>query len=355
MLLKLILMRSGIVVIAVLCLLSIVEPAGAATQAQFDQVKKAIRAHDLRAVQELTRSEPGVLTFRDSVGNFTLLHIACMNADAKIVSFLLTKQLDANAIDRMNMTPVHWAVVARSVETMKALADGGADLHAGDSVDYLLDDAIGMEDIKMVEYLLSKGFSPNFYSMHVNLPLVSAAWVGNTEIIKRLLDAGGKINLQGNQSESAISTACGRGKPEVVKFLLDHGAEPNGNYPIAAEPMVQVLKMDDIESFKLLLAHGYDLHKQQEVAPLCALARFSDNPAFGDLMLSHHADMNVTERRSLATPMQLAVRYQHRKVMKWLMAHGARMDTADPETDEPVTLALKMQDIESMQMLQSRK
>jgi ankyrin repeat protein len=58
-------------------------------------------------------------------------------------------------------------------------------------------------------------------------PIVSASFDGHIETMKVLLKAGADINQKGYEGKTALMLAAGRGKVELVKFLLENGADVN--------------------------------------------------------------------------------------------------------------------------------
>ncbi len=57
--------------------------------------------------------------------------------------------------------------------------------------------------------------------------LVSACEIGNTEIVKLLLNSGAHVNAADKSGETALWGASERGHVEIVKLLLDNGADVN--------------------------------------------------------------------------------------------------------------------------------
>ena len=58
-------------------------------------------------------------------------------------------------------------------------------------------------------------------------PLIVAAFYGQTEAMKLLVQNGAKLDVQNNQGSTALHTAAFVCRPEAVAFLLEKGANPN--------------------------------------------------------------------------------------------------------------------------------
>lgn len=80
--------------------------------------------------------------------------------------------------------------------------------------------------LDLVDALLYMGFSPNSFKEY-ELPLHCAAREGHLEIVRRLLDAGAKVNALGENISTPLMDAAAAGHADLVQLLLDRGANPN--------------------------------------------------------------------------------------------------------------------------------
>lgn len=89
---------------------------------------------------------------------FTMLHIAVQNRDAKIVQKIIEAGANVNAGYFGQKTALHLAIEERSVPITTCLLNAGADMHAQDSFGYTpLHVAVKANEPLIVELLLSKG------------------------------------------------------------------------------------------------------------------------------------------------------------------------------------------------------
>jgi ankyrin repeat protein len=85
---------------------------------------------------------------------------------------------------------------------------------------------------------LDAGADPNLASSDGETMLITAAYLGNVETVKLLIDSGAKVNIPNAHGDTALASALRgekeRGKlgPEVAKefqsvidYLRSHGAE----------------------------------------------------------------------------------------------------------------------------------
>jgi ankyrin repeat protein len=59
------------------------------------------------------------------------------------------------------------------------------------------------------------------------MDLQAAAWEGNLDVVKILLDKSTNINIKKGEYGSALQTAAWRGHQDIVKILLDCDADVN--------------------------------------------------------------------------------------------------------------------------------
>lgn len=87
-------------------------------------------------------------------------------------------------------------------------------------------------DVVVVKLFLIAGMNPNrrIYdgnSKNRKVPLIEAAFWGNYEMVKSLLDGGADINFIADDNMTALHAAGLNGSAKVIKLLLDKGANIN--------------------------------------------------------------------------------------------------------------------------------
>lgn len=82
----------------------------------------------------------------------------------------------------------------------------------------------------LIEIALTTGANPNRkcrYQGVSHTPIVAAARTGDTDICKRLIEAGADVNKAQSNSETALANAALLGDVAMVQLLLSKGADPN--------------------------------------------------------------------------------------------------------------------------------
>lgn len=185
-------------------------------------------------------------------------------------------------------------------------------------------DAIGI--------LLSAGADPTS-SMSGDL-LRSAADAGNTDAVKKLIDAGTPIRSGDAYEGDALHAACVKGQPDVVRLLLDYGFDISKRCQRYGIPLSTALERDHEDTVKLLLAKGADVNYPAEGYwnPL-AMASENASPALVKLLLDKGA--KIAPRTN---PLAAAAKRGEVEIVKLLLKHGAGINDS---TDDFYGTALK--------------
>ena len=154
--------------------------------------------------------------------------------------------------------------------------------------------------------------------------LISAASMGNTHCVRRLL-ATGMVDVN----------AAKWGEPvhrEVAKLLIESGADLNVPDRNGRTPLHWCIKLGNEEVSNLLVEAGAELNlaDRHGVTPLHEVA-LSGSTLVAQLLIDCDADLNVTDN-DLRTPLHHCSMWReahHEEVAKLLIASGAKLNVAD--------------------------
>jgi ankyrin repeat protein len=264
----------------------------------------------------------------------TALHFAAREGNVRKIRRLIAKDRKLlNKRDKSGMTPLHDAVLSRSLESVKALVDLGAFLNVHDNTDaspivyamenphirdFLLKagaedpskdslcDAVMTENIKKVKRIirsnpaavndLEKGYAP----LHV------AALTGNLELVQLLVEAGADVNQYSQDTENApqlpINIAYKKQTFSVVDYLLEMGS---------IDPLFHKIHQaaidGDIATLEYILTEDPDI--------------------------INYRDFQGT------TPAMYAALYQRKSALKFLISKGANLDTVSDKCETLIDAA----------------
>ena len=176
-------------------------------------------------------------------GRTALIVASFANPSAEVVRMLLAKGANVAVMDQRKATPLNAATFGNDTATIRLLLDASADVQTADTFIGLtpLINAAGNRNLEAVKLLLAKGANVNAVSKTEGLPRISTGIVefggftpllmavpfGPPEIVKTLMDAGAKVNVQDYRSFTPLmlAAATDRANPETVRLLLAHGAD----------------------------------------------------------------------------------------------------------------------------------
>lgn len=198
------------------------------------------------------------------------LALAIFNGHYDLASQLIDRGSNPNQADARGFTPLFWAVDRRNMETapnfpwmvtddplplVKKLLDAGADPNQ------LVNDT---PTARM------RGGSPRIVFA---TPLMRAAFAGDLELTRLLLEYGADPTIKSSDNETALSAAAGTGfvhgyhyqrpyseRLEVIKLLVEtYGLDINWHDDYGITPLMAAGNLGDVPIIQYLIDQGADL------------------------------------------------------------------------------------------------
>ena len=184
--------------------------------AQIGPVEAAILG-DLLAVRRMLDAGADVDT--RTRGGITPLMGAAARGHLDVLTALLIRRVDINAVDEEGQTALTWAVMHEQKEALHLLLDEGADVNlAGENRQFnrQMETSMKRKNLSMDKLFLRRGTTP----------LGAAALHNATDIAELLLDRGAEVNQSCGFNGQAIGMAAMLGHADMVRLLLGRGADP---------------------------------------------------------------------------------------------------------------------------------
>jgi ankyrin repeat protein len=194
---------------------------GMGGQTAFDQavIKKAWPiAHALAAA--------GARVDTDRPDKDTWLYTAVFRKDTSMARELLDCGARLDRVGTSGYLPLQVAAFNGDVDTIELLIAAGARIDASTEYPPALYLALQGKHVNAVRTLINRGASPDVPYKGWS-PLQRAAYTGDVETTRMLLEAGADVNRSTPETPAALLIASGEGQAAVVETLLDAGADVN--------------------------------------------------------------------------------------------------------------------------------
>lgn len=190
-----------------------------------EKIEKSIDQGDASSLQKLLDDAPG-----DLVGTLgrTPLHYAAEKGREKLVELLISREVDLNAREFQDATPLQLAASNAHAEVCKLLLDAGAKTDLPNTFGSLPihSAALGERDQEIrtdiVQRLIAAGSRLDHLNNSAQSPLQIAAAVGNRDLVVLLLDALKQADISDPEDlEFAAEEAEAYGFGEIAKLIRD--------------------------------------------------------------------------------------------------------------------------------------
>lgn len=262
----------------------------------------------------------------------TALHAAAFAGHSKIVDLLIANGADVNS-NALYGTPLHLALRSR----LKVTNDTAA---------------------QIVEKLLDKGADVNAKDLrHGRSPLHLAADHGRRNAAELLIAAGADVSAKDKEGHTPLWYAKRKDRTETAELLRRHGA---------VESLYDAAEAGDINHVNRLIAEGADVNARTDgrlITPIYLAAREGHkeicelliaegvevNPKSGEIDVR---GMNMNYRDEAWTPLHAACAEGRREVAKLLLDHGAAVNAKTRHSKTPLDLARKRRHQRIVELLQ---
>jgi ankyrin repeat protein len=193
-------------------------------------------------------------------------------------------------------------------------------------------------DADLVKALLDKGANPNLRNEYGAFPLSESVQQGSQAIIDMLLAHKADPNLGNVESETALMVAARSGNLAAAQALLKAGAKVNAKETWGGQSAVMwAAAQSQTEMLKLLIKNGADVNAQGAM-------RLWDRRTLSE---PRPKDMN----KGGLTALLYAAREGCTECIKILKDAGADLNATDPDRTGPLNMALMSQHFETAMAL----
>lgn len=203
----------------------------------------AVQFGDLETVEALVERDSSILRHTTVYDRHSALHIAAANGQIEILSLLLERSVNPDALNRHKQTPLMLAAMHGKISCLRKLLEVGANVLM-------------------------------FDSLHGRTCLHYAAYYGHSDCLQAIVSAAHSspvavswgfarfVNIRDGRGATPLHLAARRSRPECVHILLDNGAlvcASTGGYGSpGSTPLHLAARGGSLDCIRGLLAWGAD-------------------------------------------------------------------------------------------------
>ena len=189
----------------------------------------------------------------DDIGN-RAIHYAARWGDHHIGTMLLDAGTSVIKTNKSGVSPLEEASLFGNADLVRLLLQHGAKVS-----EVALKNAVQRESVACVELLLQHGAQIDMTGLGHGNALSLAIRTGNFQVIRILMDHY-REDTNTNVLNELLNAAAGEHSTAVVKLILDRGAAADAQAGWLGSPLLEAVLVDEIETVRLLLKHGADVH-----------------------------------------------------------------------------------------------
>ncbi|VDM16254.1 unnamed protein product [Hydatigera taeniaeformis] len=214
-------------------------------------IDSVARTREKEKFAELLTSNKGATSpnDRDKDGN-SLTHLAALHGNVPLLCFLLENDIiEMEARNALNQTPLFFAVLSSSIETVRLFLEAGASFDVADANgETVVHISAKVNNLDITEFISTVGTNLNCVNAMGESALHVACRLNNLSSVIALSAAGVNPNTISNDQLSPLHLAAKSGDLELVRGLLFYGADsasPNG-LGITADVTAYALGHNDV-------------------------------------------------------------------------------------------------------------
>ena len=288
-------------------------------------------------------------------------------ADAGILALLLESGADLANVGGDGWNVLHVAAKLGRMDMVEALIAAGADTQAqtpgGDDA-LRLALASPRQDLDLIRFLRQNTDTPD--------TLALAARVGDVAAIRALIADGAAVDVRHEDGQTALQVAAASDQPSAVRALLAAGANPAVESAAGRSPLVAAAAAGHLDTAAILIDHGGSTAAQRTAA--LYQANLNASPDLVRALLRDGADPLVHTGQD-PTPLAFALEYGnqalidayveqghvltvaaaarlgHIEGLTQLLEGGVDPHQASPDGHSPLELAIRNDQLETLQVL----
>lgn len=216
--------------------------------------------------------------------------------------------------------------------------------------------AIESGDLEAIKSLIEGGAKADTiidYGEHKITPLMKAAWDGQIEIAKYLIDSGADVNAVDDQQETPLFSAIKRERVEITQLLIDRGAKVNIRDSRQFTPLITAAAAGSQEIVRILVKAGGNIKDEMYGLTPLMFAVASRKVDVLKLLVELGAPVDQVSSTSGQTALLSAIYAGNAEMVQALIDLKANVNFRTKDGDTPLKAAAKGDQTDLIEMLKT--
>ena len=185
----------------------------------------------------------------------TVLHMAAVEGNYRVVELLLTEGAEKNARDRWGNTALQDAINHNQGPVIQLLVQWKSELNMNNAAGRLCD-AASAGDLETLKLVLEHGVDPNVGDYDARTALHLSAAEGQDKAVQYLIAKGADVNVKDRWGATPLQDAVQSGHLQVAEQILSRGGIMTTT--LGPTAMCNAATEGDVRYLKLLIRCGVD-------------------------------------------------------------------------------------------------
>lgn len=188
------------------------------------------------------------------------------------------------------------------------------------------------------------------------LDLHTAASIGETKVVKDILDKNRQVNKLNRGGWSPLMYASYMGHGDVIKLFLSIGADPEQRTPQGSTSLILAAMCGYDSVMNSLIKHGAELEAKDNKGWTALFhAVSSGHQQTTNFLITAGAKLNIVEPLQFLTPLMEAAACGHECIVEDLLKQGVDISPTDKNGDDAIKLAQIYGNSEICQLIEKHK